>query len=220
MDGLVEGKVLRRTNRFTLEVEVRGRVEKANLRDSGRLPELVKAGNRALLKPKSGGKTSYTVFILFDRKTPVFVNSSFHSLLAEKILKSEGYEILGKEVKVNGSRIDFLAEKSGEKKLVEVKGCTLVRNSVALFPDAPTERGLKHVKILEKYGGELLFLIMRDDAEIFSPNYETHEEFAVTLERARERILVRAAKLKPDVNGDELELKFLGYVPVAFKKVI
>ncbi len=219
ISGLKEGRLIKRLNRFTLEVEVEGKVRRANLRDSGRLPELMKEGNRVLLKEKSGGKTSYVVFTIFDKEVPVIVNSSLHSKLAEKILISEGYEILKREIRVENSRIDFLVKK-GDVRLLEVKGCTLVKNRVALFPDAPTERGLKHLAILEKFGGEILFLVMRSDAEVFSPNFATHKKFAEKLESLSKKIEIRAAKLNPVVEEGTLKIYHSGYVPVVFKKVI
>ncbi|ADC65885.1 sugar fermentation stimulation protein [Ferroglobus placidus DSM 10642] len=219
ISGLKEGRLLRRLNRFTLEVEVDGKVKLANLRDSGRLPELMKEGNRVLLKEKKGGKTSYVVFTIFDEEVPVIVNSSLHGKLAEKILLSEGYEILKREVKVENSRIDFLVKK-GDVRLLEVKGCTLVKNGIALFPDSPTERGLKHLTILEKFGGEVLFLVMRNDAEVLSPNFATHKKFAEKLESLSKKIEIKAAKLNPVVENGTLKIYHSGYIPVVFKKVI
>lgn len=203
--------MLGRPNRFVLEVEINGRTEKANLRDSGRLPQLIKPGNRVLLRRKKGGKIPYTVFVIFDNETSVIVNSSLHSPLAEKILIEKGYRILKREVKVENARIDFLVEKE-DKRLLEVKGCTLVENGVALFPDSPTKRGLKHLEILEKYRGELLFLVMRSDAVSFSPNFKIHREFAEKL--LSSKIRIRTAKLEPKIYEDALEVYFAGYIPM------
>ncbi|WP_456477711.1 DNA/RNA nuclease SfsA [Geoglobus ahangari] len=139
--NLVGGRLVRRLNRFVLEVEVNGRVERAHLRDSGRPTELMKPGNRVLVRPKKRERTSHEVFVIYDAHVPVVVNSSFHSDIVAEILEGECYRIEGKEVKVGSSRIDLLVSRDGAAKLVEVKGCTLVRDGVALFPDAPTERG-------------------------------------------------------------------------------
>lgn len=215
--GLVEGKLVRRSNRFVLEVEVNGRVERAHLRDSGRLTELMKPGNRVLVKPKKREKTSYEVFVIYDGSIPVIVNSSPHSELAAAILESESYRIEGREVKVGRSRIDLLVSRDGDVKLVEVKGCTLVRDGIALFPDAPTERGVRHVREIMKNGGMILFLVMRIDANVFMPNRETHPEFAKVLREAYESgVDVRAALLSPELRGGCLKIAFERYLPVVF----
>jgi len=215
--GLVEGRLVRRLNRFALEVEVDGRKERAHLRDSGRLTELMKPGNRVLVRPKKREKTSYEVFVIFDGDAPVVVNSSLHTDIAVEILEGEGYRIESREVKAGKSRIDLLVSRDGVSRLVEVKGCTLVRNGIALFPDAPTERGVKHVRELIERGGMILFLVMRRDGKIFMPNHITHPEFARVLKEAHERgIKVKCALLSPEVKKDCLNIRFERYLPVVF----
>ncbi len=220
IDGLVEGKLLKRLNRFVLEVEIEGNTERAHLRDSGRLSELMKEGNRVFVKRKRREKTSYEVFVICDGDVPVVVNSSLHTKLANEILEKEGYKIIRREVLVDGSRIDLLVERDGAERLVEVKGCTLVLNSVALFPDAPTARGVKHVKIIEKYGGMVLFLVMREDARFFMPNFKTHPEFARELRRAFDSgVKIRACVMKPKLIDEMLIIKYERDIPVYFKRI-
>ncbi|AIY91150.1 DNA/RNA nuclease SfsA [Geoglobus acetivorans] len=215
--NLVEGRLVRRANRFVLEIEVAGKVERAHLRDSGRLTELMKPGNRVLARPKKREKTSYEVFVIFDEYVPVVVNSSIHTDIAVEILEGEGYRIEGREVKAGRSRIDLLVSRDGVSRLVEVKGCTLVRQGVALFPDAPTERGVKHVREIMERRGMIFFLVMRNDARVFMPNQETHPEFARVLMEARENgVDVRAALLRPELQEDCLTIKFERYLPVEF----
>ncbi len=141
--GLVEAKLVRRVNRFVLEIEIDGSLQLAHLRDSGRLTELMRRGNRVFVRPKKREKTNYEVFVIYDKDVPVIVNSSIHSEIAIEILERESFKIERKEVKVGKSRIDLLVSKDSLLKLVEVKGCTLVKDYIALFPDAPTERGLE-----------------------------------------------------------------------------
>jgi len=218
--GLVECKLLRRLNRFVLEVEIEGNTERAHLRDSGRLSELMKKGNRVFVRRKRGEKTSYEVFVIWDGDVPVVVNSSLHTKLATEILEKERYKILRREVLVDGSRIDLLVERDGVERLVEVKGCTLVLDSIALFPDAPTARGVRHVKIIEKHGGMILFLVMRDDARFFMPNFKTHPEFARELKRAFDSgVEVRASVMKPKLTGNKLIIKHERDIPVYFKGI-
>ncbi len=220
IDGLVEGKLVRRINRFVLEVFVGGRIARAHLRDSGRLTELMKVNNRVLMRPKRREKTEFEVFVIYNDLIPVIVNSSIHSELGTKVLELVGYRILKKEVRAGDSRIDLLVEKDTEKLFVEVKGCTLVKNGTALFPDAPTERGVKHVRRIAELGGTILFLVMREDAEKMMPNAETHPEFARTLEEAvRGGVKVMAALLKPSVHDDTLKIRFCRFIPVAFPEI-
>ncbi len=219
--NLVEGRLIRRANRFVLEIEVAGKVERAHLRDSGKLTELMKPGNMVLARPKKREKTSYEVFVIFDEDTPVVVNSSLHTDIAVEILEGEGYRIEGREVRVGKSRIDLLVSRDGVSRLVEVKGCTLVRDGVALFPDAPTERGVKHVREIMERGGVILFLVMRNDARVFMPNQETHPEFARVLRKAYESgVEVKCALLSPEVNKDCLNVRFEEYLPVLFPEDI
>ena len=99
------------------------------------------------------------------------------------------YSVIKPEHSFGHSRLDFLLANETEKCLVEVKSCTLVKDDVALFPDAPTERGRKHIRDLmnakeEGYRACVLFLIQRNDAASFSPNDETDPEFGKLLRSA------------------------------------
>ena len=223
MANLIKGEFIRRDNRFLVTVEVEGREEKAHLRDPGRLQELLVEGRRVLLKKadkarnaKRERKTNYELIAVYDR-LPVVVNSGLHSKLAEKLVKPIfGCEILKKEFKYGKGRIDFLLDCDGKKgirkgirkSLLEVKGCTLVKKDIAYFPDAPTERGLRHVILLMKaipeYDAKILFLVMRPDANLLMPNAETHPEFAIALKEAiNAGVEARAAllELRVEVKG-------------------
>jgi len=215
IEGLVEGELIRRVNRFVVEVKVDGSYAKAHLRDSGRLTELMKERNRVLMKPKIREKTDFEVFVIYDGKIPVVVNSSIHSEIGRRILELLDYRILKREVRVDDSRIDLLVEKDGKKRFAEIKGCTLVKDRTALFPDAPTERGLKHVRKITELGGIVLFLIMREDADRMMPNISTHPEFAIALKEAvKKKVTVKAALLKPHVRKDRLNIQLEKFVPV------
>ena len=149
----------------------------------------------------------------------------FHSFwislfFAEKILRRklieelQEYKIEKREYKYGKSRIDFLL--SNEKKcMMEVKGCTLVRKGVALFPDAPTSRGYKHIVELMDAGKKgydiaILFLVMRR-ANYFSPNYETDKKFSDALKTAFQRnAKILACRLK--FNGESVY--YNGKIPV------
>uniref|UniRef100_A0A0F2LPA1 Sugar fermentation stimulation protein homolog n=1 Tax=Candidatus Aramenus sulfurataquae TaxID=1326980 RepID=A0A0F2LPA1_9CREN len=190
---LHEEVVKERVNRF-LVLTASSRV--CHLHDPGRLKELIYPGNRILVREVNRGKrkTDCQVTAAWDG-TWVITDSSVHSQIAEKFLPGAK-----REVKVGNSRLDF---QFGDT-FVEVKGCTLAKNRVALFPDAPTERGRRHleelIRLKEKgYRAKVMVLVMRDDVDCFLPNTETDRKFAETFYEALRR-------------GVELEVKVFSLV--------
>jgi sugar fermentation stimulation protein A len=172
---------------------------KCHLRDPGRLTELLVRGREVILRKivDPNRKTRGEVIGVRSNETWVLVNSSLHSDIARWLIEAgfveelRGWSIKKAEWKYGRSRIDFLLEKGGKKGLLEVKGCTLVENGLALFPDAPTERGRRHVLELikareEGFETSILFLVVRGDAEAFSPNWDMDPEFSISLVRAYE----------------------------------
>ncbi len=199
-DELGSGRFLRRLNRFLVQLDTLTGERRCHLRDPGRLSELLVPGATVVFKERrgsSGRKTDCEVLLVWDGKVWTVVNSGLHSTLAEEVLRSSflpelsGFTKLRREVRFGDSRVDFLLE-GVTTTLLEVKGCTLVRNGKALFPDAPTERGRRHILNLIKaleggYRTAVLFLVMRPDASEFSPNRETDPLFFEALRRAVER---------------------------------
>jgi len=177
----------KRLNRFVVETESGKR---CHLHDPGRLEELLYPGAPLYMVEKS---RVLKCEIYFTKKNNeyVLINSKIHSDIAENIINSDlfkDFKIIRKEVKLKKSRIDFLLDHKNREFYLEVKGCTLTRNGVALFPDAPTERGRRHVEELEYliekgYEGGVMFLVFRK-SEYFSPNWETDPEFSKALKRA------------------------------------
>lgn len=186
------------------------RTAKAHLRDPGRLEELLFPGVKLLLRPAlnpEGRKTRFDVIAVFKDGNWVLINSGFHSDIAQELIESglinelSGYSVEKREYKYGKSRIDFLlfingfnpinSNKDNHKNmLLEVKGCTLVENGHARFPDAPTTRGRKHVEELtramdEGYRSVVLFLILKEDAVDFAPNRVTDPDFSISLTAAR-----------------------------------
>jgi sugar fermentation stimulation protein A len=188
---LSEAVVRRRVNRFLVELQD-GRP--CHLHDPGRLQDLIYPGARVLVRPTRGARTSCSVTASWAGEAAgwVLIDSRFHSDVAARFLPP-GAE---REVRVGRSRLDF---RLGDV-YVEVKGCTLARGGVALFPDAPTERGARHVRELEElassgHGAMLMVLDMRSDATCFSPNWETDPKFAgALLEALRKGVALRVLK--------------------------
>lgn len=179
--GNFEGTFLERHNRFLVSVRVGDRVELVHLHDPGRLKELMYLGNRVLLRKTQGRKTNYSVTALLDQEEWVLVDSRFHNRVAERLL---GNRVRRREVEFLGKRMDFLTDG-----LVEVKGCTLKRGDVALFPDAPTLRGREHMKVLREavrkgMGALVLVLVFHKYARCFCPNWATDPLFSESFEKA------------------------------------
>jgi len=203
IEDLIQGKFVERPNRFTIVFETKhGTNENAHLRDPGRLKELLIPGIKLLVRkaiPNPKRKTQYDVIAVFNQGLWVLINSGFHSDLAADLIESgviveiSNYSIERREYTYGKSRIDFLLtnNKNGEM-LLEVKGCTLVENGLAKFPDAPTIRGKKHLDELihfmdDGFESAVLFLIIREDAEEFTPNTPMDPDFSEALITANER---------------------------------
>lgn len=225
--SLLRGTFLSRSNRFTVLVKTAKGTLRCHLRDPGRLTELLVPGRDVIFRKVKdpNRKTRGEVIGVWSGKTWVLVNSSMHSSIARWLIKSnyiedlKGWSIEKAEWKYRNSRIDFLLSKKEEKGLLEVKGCTLVKEGVALFPDSPTERGRRHVLDLIKAKKEgfkafILFLVTRGDADKFSPNWKTDPEFSKALILAN-KVGVKTIAYCLDFNGrtlvpkKEIEVVFL-----------
>ena len=185
----IRGKFLERLNRFVVLVEVDGKIKKAHLSDTGRLGELLVPGAPVLLSPNPKGKLDYKFVAVKKEKEWVLLNTSVHSKIARKVLESGvlGFKprSLKAEYELENSRIDFLVD---ENLLLEVKGCNLVEGGVCLFPDAPTDRGRRHLWELlsalnRGYRAAVLFLAFRS-CKCFLPNRERDPDFSDVFYRA------------------------------------
>ncbi len=184
------GEFLSRPNRFTLVVAVEGREVRAHLPNPGRLVEVLAPGRRILLRPApKGRKTPYTAvgadlgafLVSLDSTLP---NRMFPRFLAEGALPElGGFRIVAREPRLGAGRADFLLGRGEERLWVEVKSVTLVEAGVALFPDAPTARGRRHLLELARVAQEgeralVLFVVQRPDADRFGPNATLDPWFA------------------------------------------
>jgi sugar fermentation stimulation protein A len=195
-----QGIFISRPNRFLGIVELNNNkgskpvIEKVHIHDPGRLRELLFTGNHVLLRRATNPqrKTRWDLVATRDPEDShwVLIHSGLHRTIVENLLEQPKLSPFGKlleikpEVTVGSSRLDFqLTPKSGTQIFVEVKGCTLAIDGKALFPDAPTTRGTRHVhELLELkskgYDAALLILVFRRDAECFAPNSDTDPAFA------------------------------------------
>lgn len=195
--GLVEAVFLTRDNRFQATVEVDRRRVWAHVPNSGCLEELLTPGRRLLLRPATDRrrKTAYDVLLVDLEGVLVSADARLPNLLVEEALRQgslspfEGYETIRREVTRGRSRLDFALEGQGRRCLMEVKSVTLVRGGVALFPDAPTLRGRRHVEELRRAVAEgeraaMVFVVQREDAEAFAPHDEADPALGRALHRA------------------------------------
>ncbi|AAC06428.1 DNA/RNA nuclease SfsA [Aquifex aeolicus] len=169
---------VKRLNRFVGKVFLNGKIERALIRNTGRLSELLKFGNTVFVREKEGGKYRYEIILARAEKSLVCVESHYaNKIFEEYIRRNWKFKELKREVKLENERFDFLIDNT----LVEVKSVNLVKNGVAMFPDAPTKRGTGHIRTLiklsDKFKPLLVFVVQRSDFLSFEPNCETDPEF-------------------------------------------
>jgi sugar fermentation stimulation protein A len=207
-----------RLNRFVCTVELGGRRLKVLLRNTGRLRELLVPGRKVFVRKKSTGKYSYELILVEFEGRLVCVDSHLPPKLLIEYLLKESYpwyvDTYRTEFKLNSSRFDLLLN---DRVLIETKSVNLVLNSTALFPDAPTPRGRKHIEELmnsaDLYEPAVVFVIQREDAQSFSPNRDTDPEFSELLGKFyRKGFTVKAFTCR--VNVGEISIK--DEVPVIF----
>jgi sugar fermentation stimulation protein A len=221
---LHKGIFLKRLNRFVAEVEVNDQKHLAHVADPGRMKELLIPKNEVLLRKitfSNKRKTNWDMLGVYIPTGLVSVDSRLpNDLIAEAIKDSKlkeffEYKIVRREFTYGHSRFDFLLQSQENQCLLEIKSCTLVRDAHALFPDAPTLRGRKHLLELmnakkDEYRACVIFVIQRADASVFSPNDEIDPDFADTLRFAvsegvevfayRCKVTETQVKLKEQVN--------------------
>lgn len=221
--GLVPAAIVRRMNRFAVEVEVQGRRLTAHLPNSGRLEELLAPGTPALLAPRPGRQRRTGFDLLLVRLGGAWVsadarlpNPLVREALAKGILEPlRGFTEVAAEVPFGRSRLDFLLEGPAGRCFLETKSVTLVQGGVALFPDAPTVRGVRHVEALmeaRRHGMAVaLFVVQREDAQAFAPHDAADPAFGRALRRAaREGVVVLACRCRVSPR----EIRIADLIPV------
>ena len=206
-----------RPNRFVAKVLLEGKEETVHVKNTGRCRELLVPGCTVYLE-KSDNPERKTQFDLvatekkMDSGESVIINMDsqiVNDVAAEWLLASGLFSdsaVIRREVTHSSSRFDFYIEDGDERSFLEVKGVTLERDGTALFPDAPTQRGTKHLKELchcidEGYGAFVLFIIQMKGVHRLCPNRETDPAFSSALEECRKRgvkILALDCTVTPD----------------------
>lgn len=216
--SIVKAKFLSRPNRFIAQVEIEGVEHTVHVKNTGRCRELLREGVNVYLE-KSSNPNRKTAFDLVaveklrEGKESLLVNMdsqipnsvAYEWLNGENPIFSQNAKIK-REVTFGDSRFDLYAEDGERKAFVEVKGVTLEFDGFALFPDAPTERGVKHILELIKakeagYEAYILFVIQMKGIHTFSPYKEMHPDFAEALRNAHDKgvkVLAMDCKVLPD----------------------
>ena len=201
-----------RPNRFVAYVEQAGKQEICHVKNTGRCRELLIPGAELYVQRSDNPARKTALDLISVKKGDQWVNmdSQAPNKAAAEWLKNGGLvrkEILVRpEYKYENSRFDFYLETEGRKAFMEVKGVTLEEDGTARFPDAPTERGVKHIRELircldDGYEAYILFVIQMKGVHAFEPNDRTHPAFGETLREAAGkgvRILAYDCLVKPD----------------------
>lgn len=208
---IVQGSFISRPNRFIALVDIDGVTETVHVKNTGRCKELLTPGAKVILEcapEDTKRKTKFDIIAVYKGDMLINMDSQSPNKAAAEFIPKlfEGVTLIRPETVYGDSRFDFYIEAGERRIFMEVKGCTLEENGVCRFPDAPTERGVKHVKelvraVAEGYEGYILFVIQMERARFFTPNKDTHPEFASALKKASEkgvRVIAYTCDVAPD----------------------
>lgn len=218
---VLSGRFLSRPNRFIAKVEVDGIEGTAHVKNTGRCRELLikesvvylsLADNRErktkydLIAVEKTLSDNQTVLINMDSQAP---NGAVEEWLKKGGIFSQNARIR-REVRYGDSRFDFYIEDGETKAFLEVKGVTLEQDGIAMFPDAPTERGVKHIRELiacldDGYQAFVLFVVQMKGVKLFRPNDVTHKTFGDALRQA-DKSGVKILAMDCVVTEDSIEI--------------
>ena len=214
--NIVPGTFVRRENRFIGICLVHGKSERVHIRNTGRCAELFVPGASVFLQyaPSPQKKTAYTLIALYKGERLINLDSlAPNKLVLEYLAQGKllpgmaaAAEELHGEVRYGASRLDGAFTVAGQRAYLEIKGVTLERDGAAYFPDAPTERGIRHIYELCKARKEgflayLIFVIQMQGVSFFAPNYAAHPAFAQALQEAQSAgvaILAYDCRVQPE----------------------
>ena len=207
--NITKAEFISRPNRFIAQVRIDGRTETVHVKNTGRCRELLIPGCEVwLTEPGTPGrKTRYDLVAVRKSTGALFnIDSQAVNTVMREWLDSQGFDRVVPEYTYGSSRIDFYMDRDGGRYLLEVKGCTLENGGIGYFPDAPTQRGVKHIRELikavsEGFGAAIGFVIQTEGVREVRPNTETHAEFAAALNEAAAagvKVLFFPCRVTPD----------------------
>lgn len=200
---MIKAKFIERPNRFVAYCEINGEVEKVHVKNTSRCKELLIPGCEVYLEESNNPSRATRYSLITTKKGERLINIDSQvtnkmvlESLKDKSLVLPGFdeeiELIKSEKTYGNSRFDIYLEGKTKKAFIEIKGCTLEIDNVVKFPDAKTERGVKHVKELiqakeDGYLAYIIIVIQMEDVLYFTPNIEKHKEFADVLKEAEEK---------------------------------
>ena len=210
----INGVFVSRPNRFLVRIDTEYGEILAHCPNPGRMQEILLPGCPVIVERNDspGRKTKYALAAALHQGKTIPLNATRANRVARDLVLSHLFSeqiTVRAEYSIGGSRFDFLVEGPKGTELIEVKCCTLCESGIAMFPDAPTDRGRRHVEELvriasspgEVSGGHLLFLVFHGDAKTFTPNIHTDPLFSQSLQESIDRISVRAVSLSCTNEG-------------------
>ncbi len=217
-ENIIVGRFLERPNRFIAYVEIPGvsEREKVHVKNTGRCKELLIPGVQVILEKSNNSErsTAYDLVAVWKGNRLINMDSQAPNKVVGEWLSDGGLfpdiKLIKPETTWGNSRFDFYVEYADKKAFIEVKGVTLEENDVVRFPDAPSDRAVKHIEELMeagKVGYEVyvLFVVQMKDVKYFVPNWDTHPEFCEALLKAREAG-VKIMALDCDVKEDSMKI--------------
>ena len=207
--NIVEGKFISRPNRFIARVDIAGAEHTVHVKNTGRCKELLVPGCTVFLEKadNQNRKTLYDLIAVIKGDRVINMDSQAPNAVFRRWIKKQlPNATVKREITYKDSRFDCYIETETDKIFVEVKGVTLEENGYVRFPDAPTERGIKHINGLidavnNGYKAAVFFVIQMEDVISFSPNYDTQPRFGQALKNAEAagvKILAYSCKVTPD----------------------
>lgn len=193
-ENTIAGRFISRPNRFIAYVDINGRTECCHVKNTGRCRELLVPDTKTVLSisdnPKR--KTKFDLIAVYKNDLLINIDSQAPNKAVYEWLKSGGegeFEVIRPEYTVGDSRFDFYAVRRGKPAIIEVKGVTLEENGIVRFPDAPTERGTRHLKGLAELSEQgfdtaVFFAVQMRGMKYFEPNRSTDPDFADALSYA------------------------------------
>ncbi|MCI6120396.1 MAG: A/G-specific adenine glycosylase [Lachnospiraceae bacterium] len=224
-DRMVPGTFLERPNRFIAYVEIEGRKETVHVKNTGRCAELLQTGVRVYLQESEnpGRKTKWDLIAVEKGSRIVNMDSQIPNKVVKEWLEAghlfENITRIQPEFTYGNSRFDLYVEADGKQIFIEVKGVTLEQDGVVRFPDAPSDRAVKHVEELkaavkEGYEAYVFFVIQMKDVRYFTPNMDTHPAFGEALRDAA-RAGVHVLAYDCEVSSDRIAIADI--VPVVLE---
>lgn len=214
---------LRRPNRFIAHILHEGQEKICHVKNTGRCRELLVSGTDILVQRAAnpGRKTEFDLISVYKGDRLINMDAVAPNTVFGEFLKQGGLGpvpgLIKPECRHGDSRFDFYFELNGRKAFAEVKGVTLEQDNIARFPDAPTERGVKHLKgliscVKEGFDAYAVFVVQMKGIEFFEPNWATHSEFGLALKKA-EKAGVKILVYDCDVGTDSLDIS----APLTYK---